>query len=236
MAFAGWDTRSLVEINAAVHNHPLVEQVVYALGNNPLLRGFPLFACLVGLWSSHDNARRSRIATGIMAAGFATFLSLLMQASLHTHLRPARDAGLHLYLADLPAMQEIHRPWSFPSDTQTLYAALACIVYLERRRQGLLCFLYSLVTAGLVRVALGWHFPSDILGGLVLGVAVVVAASRLRYVQERIEQFLNGAQRSHLRMAHVFVFFFLAEAYFLFPGVQGFLSECKQALFSLSAH
>ena len=54
---------------------------------------------------------------------------------------------------------------SFPSDTATLYFSLVTIVFLKRPLLGSIALLWSWVTVGLVRVAPGWHYPIDIVGG-----------------------------------------------------------------------
>jgi undecaprenyl-diphosphatase len=59
--------------------------------------------------------------------------------------------------------------WSFPSGHATFFFALATAVYLYDRRWGTWFFLLSMLIT-LARVAAGVHYPSDILGGAIIGV------------------------------------------------------------------
>jgi undecaprenyl-diphosphatase len=59
--------------------------------------------------------------------------------------------------------------WSFPSGHATFFFALAMAIYLYSRRWGIL-FLICAVFISLGRIAAGIHYPSDILGGILLGI------------------------------------------------------------------
>lgn len=59
--------------------------------------------------------------------------------------------------------------WSFPSGHALFFFALAIVVYLNNRKWGWVFFITSLIM-GLARVAAGVHYPTDILGGIILGI------------------------------------------------------------------
>lgn len=58
---------------------------------------------------------------------------------------------------------------SFPSGHATFYFALATVVYFYNKKLGILFFIGS-VLMGLARVFSGVHWPSDIIGGALVGV------------------------------------------------------------------
>ncbi|MFY9461967.1 MAG: phosphatase PAP2 family protein [Candidatus Sungiibacteriota bacterium] len=60
--------------------------------------------------------------------------------------------------------------YSFPSGHATFFFALAAAVYFYNKRWGLWLFAAS-VLMGLARIAAGVHYPSDILGGALIGIA-----------------------------------------------------------------
>jgi undecaprenyl-diphosphatase len=60
---------------------------------------------------------------------------------------------------------------SFPSGHTIFFFAIATIVYLYHKRLGILFFGISLLM-GLARIIVGAHWPSDILVGIILGIAV----------------------------------------------------------------
>lgn len=61
--------------------------------------------------------------------------------------------------------------FSFPSGHAAFFFALATTVYLHDKRLGVWFFLAA-AAIGAARVLAGVHYPTDILGGAVLGVAV----------------------------------------------------------------
>lgn len=118
-----------------------------------------------GDWASR-NARRGVIAAGLSAALALGIAQVL--ASLWERPRPyvAHPHDSQLFIA--PS----HDP-SFPSDHATAAFAIAMAIWLRNRRAGEIAF----VMAGLLaisRVAVGTHYPSDVLAGAVVGVAAAL--------------------------------------------------------------
>lgn len=194
----------------------LFRLLVYNVGENPLLRGIPVFFPLLLFWFGNASAeRRSRILTGLLATCAAVGLSVSMQYLLHVHTRPVLDPSLTLQMAT----PQWDHDSSFPSDTAMLYFALSTTIFLLNRRAGVAVFLWSLLSAGLCRVALGWHYPSDILGSLFIAPAVVLLFDNPALIRGRIEALLESSQK-RLDIVSAMLMLFIAEAYNLFPGLR----------------
>jgi undecaprenyl-diphosphatase len=69
---------------------------------------------------------------------------------------------------------------SFPSDTAAFAFALSVGVLMIWGRWGWLAILYSLVVICIPRVYLGYHYPSDIVAGALIGGVVAFTMSRHR--------------------------------------------------------
>jgi undecaprenyl-diphosphatase len=131
-----------------------------------------------GKWKS-VNGRR-----GVAGAGLSAILALEIAhvvSSLWDRARPFEaHASAHLFISHAPDA-------SFPSDHATAAFALAVAVFLWHRRAGSLMLAMATVLA-LARVAVGVHYPGDVLGGAAVGAASalliyhVPAARRLTYV------------------------------------------------------
>jgi undecaprenyl-diphosphatase len=113
-----------------------------------------------GKWASR-NARH-----GVVAAGFSAALALgIAQVIVHIWERPrpyvAHPDLSHLFISASPDP-------SFPSDHATAAFAIAVSIFLRNRRIGALALAMATILA-VARVAVGAHYPGDVLGGAILG-------------------------------------------------------------------
>lgn len=88
----------------------------------------------------------------------------------------ATDAGA--FFAGFPCFPVSYALASFPSGHATTAFALATLLSLWHPRWAAAWFALAALV-GWSRIVLGSHFPSDVLGGAVLGSAVVIVLSRL---------------------------------------------------------
>jgi undecaprenyl-diphosphatase len=78
--------------------------------------------------------------------------------------------------------------YSFPSGHTIFLFALATGIWFVNKKQSYVLFVLALLV-GLARVAAGVHYPSDIAGGIILGVLTAVLVVRLiAYVCGRLKQ------------------------------------------------
>lgn len=155
-------------INAAVATRDWLEDPVSLLsGDAVLLYG----AAIVALWflARPYGATKWKLASasGLVAAAVAMMTN---QVISHLWERPrpftAHAAATHLLSAPSPDP-------SFPSDHAAVAFAIAFAVLAYSRRGGYL-FLAAATVIALTRIALGMHYPSDVLAGAVVGWASAV--------------------------------------------------------------
>lgn len=72
--------------------------------------------------------------------------------------------------------------WSFPSGHSAFFFAAATAIYLQNKKWGVWFFI-SAILMNISRIIAGVHYPSDILGGMVMGIAVGYSVF---YVAEKI--------------------------------------------------
>ncbi|MFA5998309.1 MAG: phosphatase PAP2 family protein [Candidatus Paceibacterota bacterium] len=76
---------------------------------------------------------------------------------------------------DLPVTQLLtSNEWSFPSGHATFFFAMATAIYLYNKKWGIGFFIAAL-GMGVSRVIAGIHYPSDIIGGALIGAAIASA-------------------------------------------------------------
>ena len=223
MTSGNMDIDLLLTFNSLLGSDDLHNRRLWDVGNNSLFRGFLIFFSLIALWFSDDCIkRRSRMLAGLSATFLAVLLSFWLQHHITPHIRPLLDPALHLNIADPQWATLFKRQGSFPSDTATLFFSLAAISFLENRLVGCLCFLWALVIIGGIRVVFGWHYPSDIVGSLILGSGFVYLFINIPYVVPLFERALKLFE-SRMYVVHALLFFLLTDAYNLFAGVRRIL-------------
>jgi len=84
---------------------------------------------------------------------------------------------------------------------------------------GLICFLWAIVVVAMSRVAFGFHYPSDIIGSLILGSGFVFLFNKLPYPRVAFERMLF-AFSGRMYLVHALLFVFLAEASNLFLSLE----------------
>ena len=123
---------------------------------------------LLALWfSGWTPASREQNQYAVLFAITAMFLSNLFVKLLNLlFYRPRPFAGHDVTLL-------FYRPSdsSFPSNSATVGFSLATAVWFFNRKAGLVMYILASLL-GLARVCSGVHYPSDILGGLLIGVCV----------------------------------------------------------------
>ena len=153
------------------------------ISNNDLGKGIVTMMLFWWAWfqqPEEEKGRENRLS--LVATLGGAFLSLLLGRVLQVVLpfreRPMNSHGYHFTtpLGTLPKMEE----WSsFPSDHAALFYSLATGLFLVNRRAGILAFLYYFVAVCFPRMFLGLHYPTDILAGILMGVACTLACNAL---------------------------------------------------------
>jgi membrane-associated phospholipid phosphatase len=149
-------------------------QLLTWLGYGAIDIGALLTIALVGWWGDRADVRTQ----GLWGAGTVAAAGLMDQIvkNVACRARPsAPQAGL--FFAKFPCFQTSYAYASFPSGhATTAFAAAVILAFLYPR--GACVFVGLAVLVGLSRVALGAHFPSDVLAGATLGSGFALAATR----------------------------------------------------------
>jgi membrane-associated phospholipid phosphatase len=130
---------------------------------------------------------RAQLLVGTLVAYGAGVVSRVLQLALPTHPRPLHDPLLAFSPPTGVNPQTLNHWNSFPSDHAAVFFGLAYAIYRVDRKVGAIAFAFAGLL-GFARVYLGYHYPTDVIGGGALGVFCVALCvqSPLRGLGERM--------------------------------------------------
>jgi undecaprenyl-diphosphatase len=149
---------------------------VILVSQNYVLKTGILTAMLGWMWFRNGEATgrpRTTVLFGLIASCLAVLAARIMSLLVPFRERPLRIPDLNFVLPHGVNPQAILGWSAFPSDNAALFFGLAATIYLVSRRAGIVAFCHVALVVGFARVYLGFHHPTDILAGAVLGVGAV---------------------------------------------------------------
>jgi undecaprenyl-diphosphatase len=217
LAVGAFDFPAILALNTFARRSQIVDHALQALAAFDLFQGIPLVALAYGAFAaSRTGVARVRLVIGMVGAAAAAELSRLLQKLLPNLPRPIVDPAL-AFRHPYGGSPEAWRDWtSFPSDHATLLWGMAFATLLVDRRIGAVSAAVA-ASSSLARLYCGLHHPTDILAGMLLGVAVVCVF--LAGAAPWEERLLVSAVRRPALFATV-AFFLAAQAASLFHDVR----------------
>ena len=160
-----FDAQLALLFNNVTGLSPLLDEVIVFLASD---LAYVLPIILLALVFSSQYSRREKWELLLVA-----FLSSIVARvgvaelirSFYHRPRPFSVLPIHQLLTDTA--------WSFPSGHATFFFALATAVYLYNRKWGIGFFIAAGIMA-VSRVIAGVHYPSDIIGGALIGILVAL--------------------------------------------------------------
>jgi undecaprenyl-diphosphatase len=172
-------------INDLAANHDWLEDPLRFMAQDAQ---FLFVAVLVALFIARGKWRSVNGRRGVVLAGVSALAALgLAQVIAHIwdRARPYEaHQGVHLFVA--PS----HDP-SFPSDHATAAFALAVAVFAYHRRAGWLMLAMASVVS-IARVGVGTHYPTDVVGGALLGTLVAMLCVRVPLIRNLAHRVADG--------------------------------------------
>jgi undecaprenyl-diphosphatase len=143
-----------------------------------------VIACAVGV--RRAGWRRAAVAAGL-SAGAALAVGKLISDAVNRQ-RPFEAHPRLVHLFEPHALDP-----GFPSDHATAAFAIGVALVLRSRVWGMIVLAFAALL-GFARIALGYHYPSDVLAGALLGSAAALAlwSPAPRRIIDRISDALGG--------------------------------------------
>jgi membrane-associated phospholipid phosphatase len=172
-----FDSSIFLAIDAFVGKFPNLDRGIEFVVGNDLIQGTLAASIVWWYWfqkGTETTVRRVRehlIAT-IFASIGAIIAGRALALSLPFRIRPRWEPSL-AYTIPSEANPNVFINWSsFPSDHAILFAALATGFWFISARVAAVTFLYYLFVGALPLMYLGYHYPTDIIAGSVIGILI----------------------------------------------------------------
>jgi undecaprenyl-diphosphatase len=168
-----FDLKILLYLNHLMQQSPVLAKVIIGVYGNELKTG--VFVALLwwawfgGYDVNDQKLTREKLASGVLGSILCVIVVRLMTILFPFRLRPLSQ---HLEGITFPPSSENWFRWSsFPSDHAALFFLLTVCLFSISWRVGTIALVDAVFLICLPRVFMGVHFPTDIIGGALIGVA-----------------------------------------------------------------
>jgi len=164
----GWDYDLERWINAAAGSHHLPDVLMQAVASwsEPIFIGVVCIWLVLGWWRARPE-EVGGAAVALLASGVALAINVVIA---HFWFRPrpfvTHPGTVHLILGHSADA-------SFPSDHAAAAFAISGILFALHRRLGALALVFSALVM-YARIYVGDHYPTDVLGGMAIGLGCAV--------------------------------------------------------------
>ncbi|MEM5318109.1 phosphatase PAP2 family protein [Paraburkholderia sp. JHI869] len=161
---------------------PLLNHAIRVMVGLYTFKGYFLIPLIWWIWFQPGEQREWRremmiatVASGLIALAVGRSLARM----LPFRQRPIFNPDLHLHFASSSLRAAGLTDFSsFPSDHAMLWVAIAVGIFFVWRVVGALAILYVVLIICLPRAYLGYHYPTDLIAGGVIGVVITWLMTR----------------------------------------------------------
>lgn len=132
-----------------------------------------MFAGLAVLWLIDGKIKKEQVAHALIASFLAWLITEFIKQIFHTP-RPFMVDGFHPLTVTTPTDP------AFPSSHSALAFALAFTVWLHDKKVGII-FITLAILVGVARILADVHYPVDIVGGAIVGLAVAFLMEKIHF-------------------------------------------------------
>ena len=229
-----FDSHIIHFLNQFVHKSYLFDECIVFLSNCQMLKGGVLMTGLWWVWfkekdSQSDN--REHIISTLLGSFIAMFIVRVLASRLPFRSRPILNPANHLVEAYSLNKDFFDNLSSFPSDHATMFYALSAGLLYSSKKVGTVALIYTTLFIAFPRVYLGLHYPTDILGGALVGI-VTVMATNINYVEVNFSRRLIRASKYKEHVFYPLFFLFTYQIADMFISTRNIITFLTHLIFN----
>lgn len=169
------DSWTMTHLNLLARKSWVFDQAVAFLSVDHMLKGGVLMLFVWWAWfrsEGRPSKERDHIIATMISCVVALAIGRMLVILLPFRIRPLHEPALNFVSPYGVSEDALAKLSSFPSDHAVLFFALVTGLFFVSRALGALALVYTALVVALPRMYLGLHYPTDILAGAAVGVAV----------------------------------------------------------------
>jgi undecaprenyl-diphosphatase len=183
-----FDLNILHFLNQFAHQSRMLDGMMGAMASQPLFKGWFMVPLFWWAWFTPGKANsvnREIVVATLASAVLAVVVGRLLADYLPFRTRPLQTPEVGFVLPYGAAADSLRSWSSFPSDHAMVFFAMSTGLWYVSRTLGAGSTLYVACIIALPRVYMGYHYPTDIIGGALFGILFAYVAN-LERVRSRL--------------------------------------------------
>jgi undecaprenyl-diphosphatase len=218
-------------LNGFAHRSEKFDDLAFLVEESNLLKGGIALALVWWAWFKYEKPpsnKREFLLFGFASSAVALLLGRALSLWIPFRERPLQNPQYHFQIP-YSVTGSVHSWNSSPSDHAVLFFCLAASLWMVSRGLGVLAMCHAFFVVCLPRIYVGYHYPTDILAGAVLGVSAALA-SRVTALRKSITRPALRWMEIHPATAYAVAFLWTFEVGELFVSLLEFQAFARRSL------
>jgi len=218
-------------LNAFAHRSEKFDGFVFLIEESNLVKGGFAVALVWWAWFRYQKPpsdKREVLLFAFISSAFGLLFARAVALLIPFRERPLNNPDYHFQIP-YSVTGFVHSWNSAPSDHAVLFFCLAASLWMVSRPLGILAACHALFVIGLPRIYIGYHYPTDILSGALLGIAVAFLC-KVAWLRKGISRPVFRWIEVHPASFYALAFLWTFEVAELFESLLSFQSFARKSL------